>query len=63
MCLDNDNVKKSKVQIEYEHNTTKKSKDKNNFTVEDPVINDTSVLLCKSAIEKTVNDYEDKTEG
>ncbi|XP_025193119.1 protein PFF0380w-like isoform X2 [Melanaphis sacchari] len=58
-----DNVIKSKVQIEYEHNTTKKSKDKNNFTVEDTVVNDNNVSLCKSTFEKTANDYEDKIEG
>lgn len=36
---------------------------KNNVIVEDPVLSDTSVSLCMSTIEKTVNDHLNKTEG
>jgi len=61
MYLGNNNVKKSIVQIEHEHNTTKKSKNINNFLVKDTIVSDTIVPLCESTIEKTVNNSDDKT--
>lgn len=63
MCLGDASIKRSDVQIEHDHSPTKNSNDKNNVVVEDSVISDTNVSLCKSTIEKTVNDYLDKTEG
>lgn len=62
MCLVDDNVNKSKVQIEHEDNTTNNLKDSNNFNVKNSIVNEIIVPLCESTIEKTFNDYEDVTD-